>query len=295
MANNTPLSGLTDAAGGYILPFEQGDILTNAILQESGALQLAGDRRAISSRKETFAIWQGTPTAEFVGEGGTKPVTGAEFGAGTLNIKKVASIVTFTDEMIEDVQNGDLNVLVDSGVRSAISDVIDANVVGLDSGSAISGNFDSELDGTATSVSVGATEDNLSLAISAAMGTLEQNGYRDFAILLPSDAQRHVRDARGGTAETPLYAGMWGDPFYGKPVSYSTNLDSLAAGGTVGFVVSRPNLHVRIRKDVMVSTSNQATVGGTSLWQNDLTGLRYVTRLGFYVHDIDRAVVRLTK
>ena len=310
MANNTPLSGLSDAAGGIILPEAQGQLLTNGVLRETGALSIAGDARSTSSRREAFAIWNGTPTAEFVGEGGTKPVTGAEFGGGTLNIKKVATIVTFTDEMIEDVQNGDLNVLVDGGIREAISDVVDANAVGLDSGTAITGAFDSEYVGTTSVVEANlSVQDGLQLAVSAAMGSLEANGYRDLAVLISGDTARYIRDARkvgvsgGGTASvtsTALVEGLYqptADPFYGLPRAVSTNLNTLSeapgAGKTVAVVVSRPNIHVRIRHDVRVSRSNEATVGGTSLWQNDLTGLRYVTRLGMWVHDLNRAVVKI--
>jgi HK97 family phage major capsid protein len=311
MANNTPFSGLTDAAGGILLPEAQGQLLTNGVLQEAGALTLAGDARSTSSRREAFAIWNGTPTAEFVGEGGTKPVTGGEFGGGTLNIKKVASIVTFTDEMIEDVQNGDLNVLVDSGVRTAISDIVDAHAVGKDSGTNITGSFDSELTATTQTVEYNAAnQDGLALAVSAAMGSLEANGYRDLGVLVPGDVARHLRDARitgvsgGGTAAasvTALSQGLYApntDPFYGIPRAVSTNLNTLseAAGANkvIAVVVSRPNLHVRIRHDVRVKLSNEATVGGTSLYQNDLTALRYVTRLGFWVHDLNRAVVAIT-
>jgi HK97 family phage major capsid protein len=306
MANNTPLSGLSDAAGGIILPEAQGQILTNGVLQQSGALSLAGDARSTGSRREAFGIWNGTPTAEFVGEGGTKPVTGAEFSGGTLNVKKVASIVTFTDEMIEDVQRGDLNILVDSGVRDAIADVVDANAVGLDSGTAITGAFDSELVGTTQTVELSNSGgDQLAVAVSAAMGSLEANGYNNLAILVSGDVNRHLRDARlvSGGGTTGLVAGNEGlylsntDPFYGLPRAVSTNLNTLSetagAGKTVAVVVNRDNLHVRIRHDVRVSRSNEATVGGTSLWQNDLTGLRYVTRLGFMVHDLNRAVVKI--
>jgi hypothetical protein len=309
MANNTPLSGLSDAAGGIILPEAQGALLTNGILQEAGALSVAGDARTTSSRREAFAIWNGTPTAEFVGEGGTKPVTGAEFAGGTLNVKKVATIVTFTDEMLEDVQNGDLNVLVDGGIRDAISDVVDANALGLDSGTAITGAFDSELVGTTQTVEIDLSkQDSLALAVSAAMGSLEANGYTDLAVLQSGDVARHLRDARitgvsgGGTAAasvTALSQGLYQqvEPFYGLPRATSTNLNTLSeaagAGKTVAVVVSRPNLHVRIRHDVRVTRSNEATVGGTSLFQNDLTALRYVTRLGFWVHDLNRSVVKI--
>lgn len=306
MANQTPLSGLSDAAGGIILPEAQGALLTNGILQQAGAFAVAGDARTTGSRREAFAIWNGTPTAEFVGEGGTKPVTGAEFGGGTLNIKKVASIITFTDEMLEDVQNGDLNVLVDSGIRDAIADVVDANALGKDSGTNITGAFDSELTSTTSTVELdGSKQDGLALAVSAAMGTLEANGYRDLAVVHSADLARHLRDARqtgGGTASATAQAqGLYTpntDPLYGLPRAASTNLNTLSesAGSNkvVAVVVSRPNLHVRIRHDVRVKPSNEATVGGTSLYQNDLTALRYVTRLGFWVHDLNRAAVAIT-
>ena len=302
MANNTPLSGLTDAAGGVTLPFEQGEILANGILLEAGAIQIAGDARSTQTRKEVYSIWQGQPTASFVGEGGTKPVTGASFGAGTANVKKVATIVTFTDEMLEDLANGDVNVLTDSGIRSAIADTIDSDAI---KGS----NFDSHLKDTTSSVTYDATkQDGFALAVSAAMGSLESKNYRDVGVLVPYDIARHLRDARvtgvsgGGTAAatvTALSQGLYmpnTDPLYGRPYAVSTNLDTLATtGGTVAYVVSRPNLHVRIRRDVTVAKSNEATLGGTSLFQNDLTALRYVTRLAFFVHDINNAVIKIVR
>jgi HK97 family phage major capsid protein len=306
MPNNTPLSGLSDAAGGILIPEEQGALLLDGILRESGALQIAGDYRTTSSRREAFAIFNGRATAEVVGEGGTKPVTGAEFSGGTLNIKKVAAITTFTDEMIEDVMNGDVNILVDTDVRQAIADVVDANAVGKDSGTNIVGTFDSELTGTTSTVEWDASkQDGLQLAISAAMGTLEANGYGAFnnlGILVHPSVARTIRDARatgGGTASATAQAqGLYGqasDPFYGLPIFTSTNLNTFQeAGGSnkvVAVVAHRPNIHVRVRHDVRVAKSNEASVGGTSLWQNDLTGFRYVWRGGMYVHDLNRAVV----
>jgi hypothetical protein len=297
MANNTPLSGLSDAAGGIVLPEAQGALLTNGLLRETGAIALAGDSRTTSSRREAFAIWNGNPTAEVVGEGGTKPVTGGEFAGGTLNIKKIASIVTFTDEMLEDVQSGDLNVLVDSGVREAIADVADANLVGLDSGTAITGAFDSELVGTTQVVELGTGPDALQTAVSAAMGSLEANGYnQNLGILHSGDVARYIRDARVYTvgAGTATAEGLYqnpADPFYGLARFTSTNLNTLSetagAGKTVAVVAYRPNIHVRIRHDVRVKPSQEASVGGTSLYQNDLTALRA------WVHDLNRAVVKI--
>jgi hypothetical protein len=48
---------------------------------------------------------------------------------------------------------------------------------------------------------------------------------------------------------------------------------------------------------VTVTPSREASLvisGQTkSLYQEDLTALRYVTRLGFWVHDLNRAVVKI--
>ena len=296
MANQSPFSSLSDAAGGILLPPEQGALLIDGIQRESGALQLAGDYRTTSSRREAFSIFNGRATAEVVGEGGTKPVTGAEFSGGTLTVKKIASIVTFTDEMIEDVQTGDVNILVDTDVRQAIADVADANAVGKDSGTNISGTFDSELTGTSSTVEWDSSkQDGLQIAISAAMGTLEANGYGAFnnlGILVHPSVARQVRDARatgGGTASATAQA---------QGIYTSTNLNTFTeAGGSnkvVAVVAHRPNIHVRVRHDVRVAVSNDASVGGTSLWQNDLTGFRYVWRGGMFIHDLNRAVVSIT-
>jgi hypothetical protein len=312
MANQVPLSGLTDAAGGYLLPDEQGQLLTTGILNQAAAFSVAGDVRTTTSRRTEFPIWLGEPTAGFVGEAGTKAVTGAEFDQGTLNIKKVASIVLFTDEQIEDVQNGDLNVLVDSGVRDAISKVIDQNAIGRDNGNAVTGNFDTELCDTTAKVELDLSkQDALATAVSAAMGTLETNGYTDpsqMALILASDAPRHLRDARqtsGGTASATAQAeGLYisnADPLYGVEASFSSNLDRINATAgsnkTVGLLVYRPNLHVRVRSDITVSASSEATVVSSgvtrNLWQENLTGLRYETRVGFFVHDLNRAVVKI--
>jgi len=306
MPNQIPISGATPGAGGYILPVEQGEILTNGVLQEVGALSLCGDSRSTSSRKTQFGIWLGAPTAAFVGEGAPKPVTGAEFGQTVMNVKKVATIVLFTEEMIEDVQSGDLNPLVDAGVRTAIADVIDANIIGKDNGTDITTNFDNMLRSTTAVVEYDQSKaDGLSRAVSAAMGVLEANGYGNTAqmgLLLGTGFGQILRDARSSVDTTsPIYGPGGLDPTYGISSATSSNLSTAgaaaAATNVVGFLVHKPNLHVRMRKDVTVATSTEATVNdGTAdrkLFQEDLTAVRYETRLAFMAHDLNRAVVKL--
>ena len=307
MANQIPFAENPPIAGGYLLPPEQGDILTQAILIESGAIALAGDKRATGGVKTQFPIWLGQPTASAVGEGAEKPVTGASFGLTYINIKKFASIVLFTDEMLEDVQSGDLNVLVDSGVRTAINDVIDANGVGLQKGVPITSVFDSWLTQATQTVEYDQTKpDALQLAVSNAMGLLEANGYGDtsqMGVLLGYGFAQVLRNARSTLDPSmPIYgAGTGRDPLYGLNSFVSTNLSTAGAapgaGDYLGFVAYRPNIHVRVRKDVTLTTSSEATVNDgvqdRKLFQENLTAIRYETRLGFMVHDMPRAIVAI--
>jgi HK97 family phage major capsid protein len=279
-------------------------MLVNGLLKEAGAIEQVGDSRATTVRKELYPIWLGQPTASFVGESGVKPVTGAELGQTSVAVKKVSTIVPLTDEFVEDLQYGEFTGMLDGGVRVAIRDVIDANIVGKAAGTNISTNFDNALRATTSTVEIANSGgDRLRLAVSAAMGTLEANGYGDRArmgVIMPADVPQHIRDARTTfDATTPVYQDS--DPFYGLPVSYSTNLNTLAAATSatsiVGFVVYRPNLHLRIRKDVTVAVTNEAVIfDGTStrlLWQQDEQAMRWVVRVGFMFHDANRAVVSI--
>lgn len=249
MANQIPLSGAANASGGYLLPPEQGEILVNGILVETGAIQLSGDARSTSARRTNFPIWLGRPTAGPVGEGSAKSVTGAEFGQASLNVKKFASIVLFTDEQIEDLQNGDLSVLVDAGVRQALSVSIDAHALGQEAGAPITkgSTFDTSFLGGVMSggkgagantgvVIAGLEKTEIQKGISAAMGVLEENGYGNPAnqgVLLGFGFQQKLRDARDGF-ERPLYdggtfAGQSIDALYGLDRAHSTNLTGLGA------------------------------------------------------------------
>lgn len=311
MANEIPFK-----ATGYPLPPEQGEILTNGVLEASGTLSLAGDAKSTSKRKTTFPIWLGEPTAGPVGEGERKPVTGAEVSSADLNIKKFASIVLFTEEQVEDIQDGNLDVLVDSGVRKALAKSIDQHVTGFANGANVASPvFDSYLrDSAATAIEWDKTKaDGLQSAISAAMGTLEDNGYEDeteYGVVLGTGFKRIVRDARESEGTRALYAPVGADPLYDLARTVSSNLNpaSAASGKVVGYLVNRPNIHARLRTDVRVKASSEASIeveaptydeegkltdpGQTvHLFQDNVSALLYEIRLGVLIHDVDRAVV----
>ena len=305
MAVAIPLSGATDAAGGHVIQDERGKMLAKGILEQTGAFDLAGDKLTTSKRKTTFPMIIGDPEADLVGEGGAKPVSGLEFDATEMNVRKVATIIGFTDEMLEDADI-ELAGEVDRRVRRAVARRLDALAIGRRNGAAYNpaGGFDNQLTDTTQTVEYdGSDEDGLRRAISAAMGTLEGNGYDDegqMGLLLASDVKRHTRDARRASDSTDeLYKDS--DPFYGLDPSFSTNLNKIGetagAGKVIGIVAYKPNVHVRIRHDIRVKPSTDAVVndgvGDRNAYQEDLTFLRFVTRQAFMVHDLNRAVVKI--
>jgi hypothetical protein len=74
-------------------------------------------------------VYAGRPTAAFVAEGAAKGVTGAEFTQLAVDVKKMATIVLYTEEVLEDAQY-DPQVLVNADVGAAFTDLIDAHILG---------------------------------------------------------------------------------------------------------------------------------------------------------------------
>lgn len=304
MANAIPLLEGTDASGGYLVRDSYGETLQNTIAREAAVLGLSRVDR-VPGKRQKYTIYAGRPTAGFVGEGGAKGVTGAEFAELVVNVKKIATIVLYTTELLEDAQE-DPRVLVNADVEAAFSDLIDAHALGYSAGTAIVGQFDAELTATTQTVEfVQANQDALARAVSSAMGTIEGNGGRPDGILLPTDARGHLRDARqAGEATAPIYTDGFGrepDGLYALPIRYTTNLPTLggaaAAGRVVGLVGDFSHAVFAMRKDITIRTSDQATVdvSGTlhHLWQQNKVAVQWEMRIGFQVHDLNRMFVAI--
>lgn len=298
MANAIPILEGTDASGGYLVRDTIGATLQNQILrlQATGAVNF----QRVGGKRQRYSIYAGRPTAAFVAEGAAKPVTGAEFTELVVNVKKIATIVLYTEEMLEDAQD-DPTVFVNADVRGAFADLIDAHVLGEAAGANIATNFDAALRSTTTTVELGNTAgDRLKIAISAAMGKLEEAGYTPTDVILPTDVRQAIRDARAAV-ETTTAIFEQSDPFYGLTPRYSSNLSkyssAAAAGKVKGFVVDRSHLVGAMRKDIVVKESSDATVdvSGTlhHLWQQNKTAYLWEMRVGFNVHDINNTVAAI--
>lgn len=306
MANAIPLLEGTSASGGYLVPDNfNGLLFERGLNRKSAVMSMPGLRvRRVNGKREKFNEYVGRPTVATVAEGADKPATGAEYAEVTCDIVKAATIVMYTEELIEDAQD-DPTILINQDVRAAFADYIDSNALGRNAAGTITGAFNSELSETTQTVELANTGgDRLALAVSAAMGLVEGNGYTPTGIILVHDARQHFRDARMTTETTQqVYSSTEGQfvqpipTLYDLPIGYTTNLQTIAgaaaAGRVVGVVGDFTQALLAIRSDIRIKFSDQATVNvsGTDhrLWQQNKVASLWETRLGFVAHDLNRA------
>lgn len=302
MANAIPLVEGTVASGGYLVRDTYGETLQNTIRRESAVMNLSRVDR-VGGKRQRYTVYAGRPTAAFVDEAAPKPVTGAEYAEIVVDVKKIATNVIYTEELLEDAEE-DPRVLINADVEGAFQDLIDAHALGYAAGAAIVGQFNSELTNTTQTTELGTQDDALARSISAAIALIETNGGQATGAVLASDLRGHLRDARATSdASQPLYTqGFQREPggMYSVDFSYSTNLDALpAAAGKIAAVVGDfTHAVVVLRKDIEVRFSDQATldVGGTlhHLFQQNKVAAQWEMRVGFVAHDLNRMFVNIT-
>lgn len=296
--------------GGFLVPDSFGGLIFERGINRLGAVTgMPGLRvRRVSGKREKYTEYVGRPTVATTAEGGAKPATGAEYAEVTLDIVKAAAIVIYSEELIEDAQE-DPTILINQDVRAAFADYIDSNALGRTSAGAIVSSFNSELGETSQTVELANTGgDRVALAVSAAMGLIEGNGYTPTGIVLAHDARQHFRDARMTTETTQqVYSSAEGQfvqpvpTLYGLPIGYTTNLQTIAgtaaAGRVVGVVGDFNQALLAVRNDIRVKFSDQATVvasGTHNMWQENKVASLWEMRLGFVVHDLNRAFAAIT-
>lgn len=304
MANFIPIAGSPDAAGGHLIQPEYAEPLVDAIARASAVAVLANFEQT-STRKRKYPRMVGRPTAAFVGEGADSPATGAEFGSLEVNVKKISTTILYTEEELEDAY-ADPEQLVGDEVEGAFAELIDAHVLGLAAGAAITTNFDADLHSQIPAggeVELGGTPDALGVAVSAGMAYVEGNGGRPTGLAYALDLRQHIRDARDANGR-PLYEEATraiGDAsadtlpqFYGQRAAVTTNLDAFPAGAgkvaAIGGDWSKTKGVMRRDMTVRITTEATVNVAGTDhrTWQQEKIGVKYTMRLGFNAHQADK-------
>jgi HK97 family phage major capsid protein len=318
MANQKPIS-TTNAAGGYLIQPDYQATLLSRVARENAVFAMA-DTIQVNTNSVVWPVYLGRPTAGFVAEAATKPTTGAEFGQLTANLKKIATNVRYTTEILEDAaQNPQL--LIGPDVVAAINDLAEYHALGTHVGAAnttatYTTSFDAALQNTTTTVELGTGADAFAVALSSAMATLENNGYTDnLSVLTGYRTKQHLRDARTTNGDPLYYQALAGsgevDRVQGLPIRFSTNVSRTDAGvynpftpdaaiggsgsppATVAIVGDFRNAKAVIRSDISVQTFREATLDGVNLAETNQIAVQYETRIGFQVYDLNNAFVRI--
>jgi HK97 family phage major capsid protein len=246
-------------------------------------------------------IVEGTATsgATGVAEGGVKPASALGLSTKDEPVKKIATSLVVTDEMLEDVDqvqsyiNGRLTLFVQNQTETSLLSGAGTNdLVGLLNGAR-----------GINSLGVSGTDnggDTLFKAINGIRGSafLEP----DAILISPSSWQkiRLLRDAAGGTAGQymgggPFQIGPYGGPqgpagvsnqvqgpndyLWNKPVFVTS---ALSAGSAL--VITRAGAQVYSRGGLNVEASNAGYVGGADLFTQNLVAIRAERRLALCVY-----------
>ena len=190
---------------------------------------------------------------------------------------------------------------MNADLAEAFAYAIDGNALGYTDGAAIVGNFDVELTATTQTFELGAGADAFAVAVSAALAAIEGNGYVPNGIVGAMDLKQHMRDQRkaGDVIAEPVYTPGYDrepDSIYGLPIGWDNNLDAFpaAAGKVVAVVGDWRNAIFAMRKDLTMRVSTEATVGGNSMFEQNKTAVLHEMRVGFNVHDLNRAFAVIT-
>lgn len=279
MAN--PLSTLTDAAGGaLVVPEFAAQPILDAIQNQPGVAPLA-DVQVTSSQKDVFHVISDDADAYFTEEGAPISEAGMDTSAVEINAKKLAVINRQTREVLEDTNSSAVLSALADNVRVKMAQKIDQHILGLAGTVPVDSAFGSSFreDVTQTTGISSVTGVNVQDGISAAIEACEAEGAdpASLSVLLSRDLARVFRDqAEGSSSNRKLFRSA-DEATFGLPYSYSQNIST--DSGLVAVVGAFNNTKIRVRSDITVSSANQGTVGGVSLFETDTLALRWTMRV----------------
>lgn len=273
-----------------LIPVEQSQTIINGICEDSSVLRLATRLPDMSSKMLKMPVLTSLPMAYFVdGDTGLKQTTKAEWADQLITAEEIAVIVPVPDAVLADADY-DIWALFAPLVSQAFGRVIDNAILhgtdkpaswpegivpaAVEKGNVLTAGDDGYADIMAPGGLIAKVEDNGYL-VTGYLGSMASRAYL-----------RGVRDQAG----SPIFrAGMGETSDYrldGNPILFPRN-GSMGEGSPLLIAGDWSNLVYAIRQDMTVTKSNQAVITDAdgkiimNLYQQDMTALRFVLRLGW--------------
>lgn len=272
--------------GGAVVNRLDLELVAPSVLYEVGAINLARQAGGlVRTGLQTFNYpkIEGEVSASTVAEGSAYGLQGVDFDAEEISLVKIGLALSWTDEFLRSVKAvSGVDAEIQNRVNRAFGKAWDANLLGLENGSASSSDFAFDFEsGVSDEVSLSDTSGSgLKDAISQAVGEIyEETGLQSNGVLIPSDVPQIVRDTKVTSVEdsgtTVTNASAFGnglDPFWGLNTAVSHNLARVSdntANSTVAVVGDFSTLRVLVHADLESEVSRVATMDGTSGFETD--------------------------
>lgn len=246
-------------------------------LEESAVMRLA-QRIELPGNGLAVPVITGEPSADWVAETDSKPVSNSTVSIKTIQPYKLAVIETVSKELMDDMPR--LYNALRERLPFAIAKKFDATVFG---NTAPGSNFD--VLGGATAVALGTD-------VYGALVTVDGNianagGVMNGIVMSPQGKTKLL----GATDQTdrPLFidtvANSTIPTILGAPVTYSRGVYAAGTPAQLGFAGDWTHARFGTVAGIEISVSDQATLavtGGTiNLWQQNMVGIRCEVRIGF--------------
>jgi len=287
--------------GGYFVP----DELTaevNQIIRDGGCVEgfarhFPMTRLTLSMRKFATGV-----DGYWVDGMATKQKDAPDFELVTLTAEKMAVIVPFEDQLLEDADHN-MGALIKTDVSGAFIEAIDRTFLGYEPttpfADSLSGNTPA-----AHTVPYGTGVD-LASDISEAISAVEAHGFDVTGMVAHPRVKHILRDLRDNQ-NRPIYTENLGDCkprdrycVFGIPICFTRQVaEQDSPAGYEILLAHFPYVFVGDRTGLQVAVSNEATLTQGSedpinLWEQDMTAYRFVIRKGFAIKD-DNALAKVT-
>lgn len=294
---------VSESGGLFVPPELSGELIQ--LIHDGGCVE--GFAKHYPMKREQLIIRTIAASAEasWVGAQCVKPVDAPSFGAVELTARKLAVIVPFEDQLLEDMDT-DLAAETKADIAKVFVEEIDKTMMGY----VLNSPFDDSISGNtpnAHTIVSGSDPDNVDLAgdISAAISQVEIDGYDPNGMIAHKGIKHKLRNLRDGdnnlifTQDLGACTPQTKYCLWGVPICFTNQADAQSSPAGYEILVADFNyVLVGDRTGIQIATSNSAILTSGSLesinmFTQDMTAYRFVIRKAFEIVT-DNALAKVT-
>ena len=273
-----------------LIPVQYSNQIIQDAIEESAVLKMATRLPNMTSKMLSMPVLNSLPFAYFVnGDTGLKQATKVDWSNKLITAEEIAVIVPVPDAVLADSQF-DIWGQIQPLVRQAFGKVIDDAIL---HGTNKPSSWPTAIitDATAKGNTLTATDDGFKDIMGAGglISLVEEDGYMVNGYLGSLKSRAHLRGITDQNGQPLFRNGMTDSTGYqldGQRIEFPKN-GSMPNDGALLVAGDWSKLVYAIRQDLTVTKSNQAVITDAdgkviyNLYQQDMTALRFVMRLGW--------------